>query len=147
MPYKDKNSAKAIESRKRASAKYWKVHSNELREKRRKQYEEFRKANPDKIKVYKTKYYQKHREEILLKLRNGQPRKPKSTITDYERQRKYKDKTPDYYTRQVKGMWNSYLRKNIIKDTNLKSADIPQELVELYKLKLIAERMLRNGTS
>ena len=47
--------------------------------------------------------------------------------------------------KQVKSLAESYIRKCITWNSLLKSADVPQQLIELYKLKLIAERMLTNG--
>ena len=46
--------------------------------------------------------------------------------------------------RHRKELRDWYIRRLLTKSTDLKPADVPQELVELYKLKLIAERMLRN---
>lgn len=72
-------------------------------------------ANKKIIQQKSKKFYEKNRQKIISKHKN-----------------------------QREKLNDIYIRQRISSNTILTTADVPQKLVELYKLKLIAERMLKN---
>jgi hypothetical protein len=96
------------------------------------------KRSPDYNKVsYRKRYYEENKEEVLIQQRD-------SRILNIE---KYQKREKEQRIKHVANLSDGYVRSRITYKSFLKAADIPQELVELYKLKLIAERILRNGTT
>jgi len=200
MPYKDKNSPKAIACQRKSALKYYYTHRQKIleqtREKRKANIEEeriyenayakqYRAANKEKVNEKNRIRYQKRKNlckcgnkktctaNVCIDCRQKQRNRPtqeewlkrkrlyakreydnnpdkvlKRNLKSYE---KNKEKILKYHRdlckRNVAELSNAYIKRRIVMKTDLKSTDIPQELIELYKLKLTAERMVRNDAN
>lgn len=157
MAYKDPNDPRMIVALKKARHKwavsdkgkaYYRAYYEKNKEKLNERRKKWREENPLSIKAttikrahkqseYGKKYYQNNKKRFSEWGKNWNEFHPK---------KRKQISTKSYYKRKEQ-LSTSYIKELLRHKTDLKSADIPQELVELYKLKLIAERMVRNGTN
>lgn len=146
MPYKDKDKIKI----------YYQLHKEEIRGNAKRHYNKNKEkmliknrkwraapANKSRQKEYWKRWNEKH----PLKLKESRKKyfsseTYKNWLKDYKA--KNSQKLREYKKKAVRELPTWYLRGELVRGTDLKPVDVPQELVELYKLKLIAERMLRN---
>ena len=108
----------------------------------------WRKENPERVKAIDRKAREKNREKRLTynrKWRSENPDKAKSATLRWR-----KENIEKISMRRIKRdheLHSTDLACRIAKNTNLKKAEIPPELIEIYRLKIQLQRGIKNGTS
>lgn len=113
---------------------------------------EYKLKNVEKYKKYKRKYRELHREQINERKRQLYYTNPNKTERNskYDNslsKKRWREKNSELIKKRCKQSRDSlsdcYVRERITYKTNLKTKDIPQSLVEVYRLQIQLKREMR----
>ena len=138
------------EAQKRANKKYRQTHPR--KEERKRYKERYKKKYPEKVKAKRHRHYIKHRDELLIKhseyrAKKGPQKWSKIWYLIYKESKpdKYKtlsDKKKKYGAEQRINITDQYVKK-LIKDNYKIKTEIPEELIETYRLQIKVKRLLK----